>query len=100
MIGHLLKWEFQSQRRSRSWLATLRIQRLDTAELLEENPSLKSYLEEVLGKAYLRGVELAIRETDLPSRTFPSDCPYSLTEILCDRFYPGDKSELLSELES
>jgi hypothetical protein len=100
LIGHLLKWEFQSQRRSRSWLATLRIQRLDTAELLEENPSLQSYLEEVLGKAYLKGVELAVRETDLPNRTFPFECPYSLTEILSDRFYPGEPSELVSELLS
>ncbi|MBD2571174.1 DUF29 domain-containing protein [Anabaena lutea] len=99
LIGHLLKWQFQPQRRSRSWLATLRIQRLDTIELLEENPSLKSYLEEVVGKAYLKGVELAIRETDLPSRTFPSDCPYSLTEILDDGFYPGEASELVSERE-
>lgn len=97
LIGHLLKLQFQPQHRSRSWLATLRIQRLDTIELLEENPSLKSYLEEVVGKAYLKGVELAVRETDLPHRTFPSDCPYSLTEILDDRFYPGEASELVSE---
>ncbi|MBK1989779.1 DUF29 domain-containing protein [Sphaerospermopsis aphanizomenoides BCCUSP55] len=99
LIGHLLKWQFQPQRRSRSWLATLRIQRLDTIELLEENPSLKSYLEEVVGKAYLKGVELAVRETDLPHRTFPSDCPYSLTEILDDGFYPGEASELVNEWE-
>lgn len=100
LIGHLLKWEFQPQRRSRSWLATLRIQRLDTVELLEDNPSLKPYLKEALYKAYLKGVELAVRETDLPNRTFPSECPYSLMEILNDRFYPGEPSELADELES
>lgn len=100
LIGHLLKWQFQPQHRSRIWLATLRIQRLDTIELLEENSSLKSYLEEALGKAYLKGVELAVRETDLPSRTFPSDCPYSSIEILDDCFYPGEASELVSEWES
>lgn len=100
LIGHLLKWEYQSQRRSRSWLATLRIQRLDTTELLEENPSLKPYLEEALGKAYLKGVELAVRETDLSSRTFPSNCPYSLAEILNQSFYPGAPSELIDELKS
>ncbi|NJO39732.1 MAG: DUF29 family protein [Cyanobacteria bacterium CRU_2_1] len=42
LIGHLLKWHYQPQQRSRSWLATLRIQCLDIAELLEDNPSLKS----------------------------------------------------------
>ena len=55
---------------------------------------MKSYFEEVVGKTYLKGVELAVRETDLPSRTFPSDSHYSLTEILDARFYPGETSEL------
>jgi hypothetical protein len=100
LIGHLLKWHYQPQNRSRSWLATLRIQRLDTAELLEENPSLKPYLKEALDKAYYKGVELAVRETDLPRRTFPSECPYSLTEILNNCFYPGQPSELVDESES
>lgn len=97
LIGHLLKWHYQPQRRSRSWLATLRIQRLDTIELLEDNPSLKPQLEEALGKAYLKGIELAVKETDLPSRTFPTDCPYNLAEILDNQFYPGEPSQLVDE---
>lgn len=99
LIGHLLKWHYQSGRRSRSWLATLRIQRLDIAELLEDNPSLKPYLEEALCKAYLKGVELAVGETDLPKRTFPVECPYSLVEIVDDDFYPGEPSKLIDESE-
>ncbi|MBW4488592.1 MAG: DUF29 domain-containing protein [Trichocoleus desertorum ATA4-8-CV12] len=98
LIGHLLKWQYQPERRSRSWLATIRIQRLDTSDLLEDNPSLKLYVEEVLQKAYLKGVELAVSETDLPSRTFPAVCPYELDKILSDRFYPGEPSELVDEL--
>ncbi len=99
LIGHLLKWQYQPQRRSRSWLATLRIQRLDTAELLEDNPSLKPYVEEALHKAYLKGVELAVVETDLPNCTFPADCPYSVAEIMDNCFYPGEPSELIEEQE-
>ncbi len=99
LIGHLLKWEYQPQRRSRSWIATIRIQRLDVFELLEDNPSLKPYLEEALQKAYLRGVELAIQETELPSVIFPSASPYQLTEILDNNFYPGELSELVSDGE-
>ncbi len=99
LIGHLLKWQYQPQSRSRSWLATLRIQRLDTDDLLTENPSLKPYLEEALGKAYLKGVELAVAETDLPRPTFPVQCPYSLAEILDNRFYPGEPDELLQEID-
>ncbi|NET55892.1 MAG: DUF29 domain-containing protein [Symploca sp. SIO2E6] len=99
LIGHLLKWEYQPQRRSRSWLATIRVQRLDVLELLEDNPSLKPYLEEALQKAYAKGVLLAVRETDLPRDTFPISCLYSLQAILSDRFFPGESSELVREGE-
>ncbi|MBD1842434.1 DUF29 domain-containing protein [Cyanobacteria bacterium FACHB-63] len=97
LIGHLLKWQYQSEHRSRSWLATTRIQRLDIGDLLEDNPSLKPYVEEAIDKAYLKGVELAVKETDLPRRTFPSECPYTSEEILSDRFYPGEPSELVED---
>jgi hypothetical protein len=90
-----LKWEYQCQHRSRSWLATIRIQRLDIADLLHDNPSLKPYLEEAFGKAYLRAIELAIHETDLPRHGFPAQCPYTLARVLDDSFYPGETSELI-----
>ncbi len=94
LIGHLLKWHYQPQNRSRSWLATLRIQRLDIADLLDDNPSLKPYLEEALPRAYLKGIELAVKKTELPNHTFPAECPYSLVDILGSHFYPGGLSEL------
>jgi hypothetical protein len=97
LIEHLLKWQYQPQHRSRSRLATLRIQRLDITDLLEDNPSLKPYLEVALRKAYLKGVELAVKETNLPHRTFPTECPYSLSQVLDSCFYPGEPSELLEE---
>ncbi len=36
LLGHLLKWHFQPQKRRRSWLATLRVQRRDTLQLLSD----------------------------------------------------------------
>jgi hypothetical protein len=99
LIGHLLKWEYQSSMRSRSWLATIRVQRRDTLLLLKDNPSLKSFLEDVVSEAYENGRDLAMGETDLPEETFPVECPYSLKEILGDRFYPGEASELVTDAE-
>jgi hypothetical protein len=90
LIGHLLKWEYQSNRRSRSWLNTIRLQRMDVLELLAENPSLKPYLQEGIQAAYKKGLLLAVGETNLPVKTFPSECLYSLEEILSDGFYPGE----------
>jgi hypothetical protein len=54
---------------------TIRVQRHDTQELLEENPSLKPYLQEALQKVYESGRDLAVGETDLPLKTFPQYCP-------------------------
>ncbi len=95
LIGHLLKWKYQSSRRSR--LATIRVQRRDTLRLLKDNPSLKPDLEDTLLEAYENGRDLAMGETDLPEQTLPIECPYSLTEILDNSFYPGEPSELISE---
>jgi hypothetical protein len=71
LLGQLLKWEFQPSHRSQSWLATSREQRRRIRDLLEESPSLKPYLPEVLEKAYQDGVDLAVRETSLNYKDFP-----------------------------
>ncbi len=99
LIGHLLKWQHQPQYRSRSWLATIRIQRLDTIELLEDNPSLKSDIAEMLHKSYGKAIALAVKETNLSPQTFPADCPYNLIEIFDPNFYPGEPSDLVTELD-
>ena len=94
LLGHLLKWQYQPRRRSRSWLATIRIQRRDILRLLQENPSLKPALGKILEDAFANARDLAIAETDLPEQDFPSECLYSLAEILDEVFYPGEPSEL------
>lgn len=94
LIAHLLKWEYQPQRRSRSWLATIRVHRRDILRLLEDNPSLKSCLEDILLEAFENSRDLAMGETDLPEQIFPVACPYSSTEIFDNRFYPGEKENL------
>ena len=86
LLGHLLKWHFQPQKQSNSWLATIREQRREVATLLQENPSLKAYLSEALQLAYQSGIDLAVRETELPYETFPEICPYILEQILSSGF--------------
>lgn len=94
LIGHLLKWEYQPEKRSRSWFATISVQRLDIGELISDNPSLKPYLAEALKTAHKKGVMLAVKESGLPSRTFPTSTSYSLETILSEGFYPGEKSDM------
>lgn len=90
LLGHLLKWEFQPESRSNSWLGTIREQRVQIRLLLEDSPSLKPYLEQAFADAYELGVALAIRETQLEPAIFPEICPYSLQQSLMTGFLTGE----------
>jgi hypothetical protein len=94
-----LKWEYQPQNHSRSWLATVRVQCRDLLRLLKDNPSLQPYLDDALQEAYENAKDLAMGETNLPEQTFPLSCSYALSEILGDHFYPGEPSELVDSLK-
>ena len=95
LLAHLLKWEFQPSHRSNSWLGTINEQRRRIIELIEENPSLKPYLLEAQEKAYLDGLDLAVQESSISYKVFPSECPYQLNQALDFNFFPGEESELL-----
>jgi hypothetical protein len=84
LLGHLLKWRYQPEARSKSWVATIREQRREIRELLDDNPSLKPYLGEAISKSYLKGVDLVDRETPIPLVSLPQDCPFSDVEIFED----------------
>ncbi|WP_375468653.1 DUF29 domain-containing protein [uncultured Nostoc sp.] len=89
LLGHLLKWQFQPEKRSNSWLGTIREQRVQIKLLLQDSPSLKPYLDEVLLTVYELGVALAIRETELGEQVFPEICPYTLDQTLNPEFLPN-----------
>ena len=86
---HLLKWQYQPGLRSRSWKLTIIEQRQEIQDLLEDSPSLKHKLPQEFGKAYNRAILKAEKETNLSSKTFPKNCPYTLAQILDEQFYPS-----------
>lgn len=90
LIAHLLKWQFQPARRSRSWENTIFRERENIAEYLEDTPSLRQFLgsPEWLIKAYHRARRIAIKETELDESKFPADCPYTLEQLLEQDFLP------------
>ena len=82
VLLHMLKWEHQPNLRSRSWAASIDIHRVHAQEVLDDNPGLKSRVDEALSRAY-RGATLeAIRETGLRKSTFPETCPFTREEML------------------
>ena len=82
LLAHLLKWRFQPDRRGRSWRATIREQRLQAAQVLRDNPSLRPQLGAILADAYEAAVQAAIRETDLPEDIFPAECPWNFEQAM------------------
>lgn len=93
LLGHLLKWQFQADRHSGSWLGMIREQRVQIKLLLEDSPSLKPYLEQAFASAYELGLALAIRDTQLGEQIFPDRCPYTLEQALDADFLPEDSIE-------
>jgi hypothetical protein len=88
LLMHLLKWQYQPGIRSRRWELTLIEQRTEIQDLLEDNPSLKPQLLALLSKAYNKAILKAEKETNLPQNTFPTECPYTIEQILLENFYP------------
>jgi hypothetical protein len=76
LTQHLLKWDHQPERRSRSWESTIREQRRRIARLIAKNPRLKGALAEALQEGYLDGRDRAIGETNIDKSAFPVSCPY------------------------
>ncbi|KQT69966.1 MULTISPECIES: DUF29 domain-containing protein [unclassified Aureimonas] len=88
LIAHLLKWQFQPERRSNNWKATILEQRTRIAKRLRQSPSLKSYPSEVYLDEYALARLTASGDTGLVEGSFPADCPFTIEDILDIEFYP------------
>mgnify|MGYP001191749395 CR=1 FL=1 len=95
LISYLLKWEHQPELRSRSWMATIRVQRAEIADLLVDNPSLRPQLAMFVERAWPKAREFAWAETGLPLAAFPVECSYAVEQIL-DPSFPVGISEQAS----
>lgn len=93
LIGHILKWEYQPQKRSKSWRVTIKIQRREIETLLLDNPSLKPYLPEAINKAYKAGLDLVALETNLDYSDLPQECLYNTNQIF-DPNFPIDLNKI------
>ena len=82
LLMHLLKWDYQPDRRSGSWKSTIITQRKEIKRLLKDNPGLKSIITEMLTETYLDAAEIASAETELPESTFPETCPYTVEHLM------------------
>ena len=88
LLIHLLKWEYQPQRRSDSWLDSITDSRLQIELAIKDSPSLKNYPLLELAQVYQRARSNAAKQTHLPLSSFPEICPYPLDKILAEDWLP------------
>ena len=82
LVMHLLKTKYQPDKASRSWQATIRVQRKQLAKFLRQSPSLHPELPELLSDAYDNARIDAANETGIDLDTFPETCPWTVAEVL------------------
>lgn len=81
LLVHLIKWDYQPSKRSRSWKSTILAQQ-DELRFDLGSQTLRSHAEKTLAKAYARAVVRAAAETGLREDKFPLTCPYTIDELL------------------
>lgn len=82
LLTYLLKWDHQPERRTRSCRLSLQDAQVKVNRLLDDNPSLKASMPELMAKAYEDARRAAAIETDREPDSFPEACPYSFDEAI------------------
>jgi hypothetical protein len=88
LLIHLLKWQLQPRRRSRSCNDTIISQRIEIDGILGQSPSLLPKICDYLVENYKDAVRLAVIETGLPVDRFPGECPFTVEQLLDPEFLP------------
>ena len=83
LLSHLLKWEYQPERRSGSWRGTIREQRRELRQLLESG-TLRNHAEAVLADAYAEARRQAADETELSLDLFPVENAWRLNALMAE----------------
>jgi hypothetical protein len=85
---HLLKYKYQPEKQTRSWISTINTQRNEINLVLDDSPSLRPYFKENLSDCYQKARLDASSETKLPLEIFPEDCPFTQENILLTGYLP------------
>jgi len=92
LLLHLLKWEYQPQRRSDSWLDSIMDSRIQIDFAIKDSHSLKNYPLEQLEQSYQQARRNAAKQTGMHLSNFPEECPYPLELVLNEDWLPEQRS--------
>ncbi|MBD2022203.1 DUF29 domain-containing protein [Leptolyngbya sp. FACHB-36] len=76
LLLHLLKYRYQPEQRSNSWIASIVEHRQRLNKAFRDSPSLQPYFTEIFEECYQDARELAAAETGLAIDHFPSTSPF------------------------
>jgi hypothetical protein len=88
LLIHLLKWQYQPNKRTNSWYRSIVEHRKRIHKAFRNSPSLKRYFDEILPNVYQDSRKMASVETMLDVQNFPLENPFSREEILNPDFPP------------
>lgn len=89
LLMHLLKWQYQTSKRSGSWRGSIIEHRIRIQDILEDSPSLKNFYPQIFDKTYQQARRKAAEETGLSLETFPMECSYTEEQVIDNDFLPG-----------
>ena len=88
LVHHLLKWQYQTTRRTPSWQQTIIEQRQRLTRLLRDNPSLRPQIPVLLIAVYPDARADALDETGMLDTAIPQTCPWTVIQVLDAEFWP------------
>jgi hypothetical protein len=90
LIEHLLKLQCSPDQPPRNgWVRTVLEQRYRLEQKFEDSPSLVPWARRRLSRSYQQARRIAALDESLDEGALPSECPWSLEQLLDEAFFPG-----------
>jgi hypothetical protein len=88
ILMHLLKYKYQSDKRTNSWRYTIVEHRQRIRKAFKNSPSLKRHFLGEFADVYLDARKLASVETNLDIDNFPVTSPFTESQVLNEDYFP------------
>jgi hypothetical protein len=93
ILEHLIKWQYQPQKRKAGWRSSIREHRDRVGRILADSPSLRRLPAEILADEYKKARRSALEDTGLPEDRIPERCPFPVEDVLDVGYWPSVPQE-------
>ena len=91
LLGHMLKWQYQPDRRGASWESTIRTQRDRVVKMLNRMPSLRLLLTngDWQAEVWDDALDIAVHQAQLQLADLPAVSPWTIEQVLSQDYLPS-----------